>query len=165
MGRYAYRIVFPVWYQKHLIGLIGRDFTGHQEPRYLNSKGEKGLYNYASCERVILSEGVFKALRIERLETGLGSMALLGRSITDFQITQLKKSGCKEIVLWPDPDKPGRKGVVDIAERLTQEGFLTGVVWPVYEAADEEPLETMQTTWSRVEAYTWKLRQRIALAA
>jgi DNA primase len=164
MGKFAYRAIFPVWFQKELKGIVGRDFTGQQEPKYLNSRGEKGLYNWGIAERVLLSEGVFKALRIERLETGFRSMATLGRSITDFQIEQLKAAGCKEVVVWPDPDRPGRQGVVDIANKLTEEGFITGVVWPIYQAADEEPLETMRSTWQRVEGYSWLLRQRIALA-
>lgn len=167
IGRFAYRIIFPVRDGKQLKGIVARDFTNQQEPRYLNSIGDKGLYNCncAPVKTAILSEGVFKALRIERLNTGFASMALLGRDITDFQIEQLRKRECREVILWPDPDRPGRQGAVKIGQKLQENGLLVGVVWPVYQAADEEPLDSMENTWKNVEGFTWGTQQKLALGA
>jgi len=162
IGRLAYRIVFPVTYQEELIGVVARDFTKHQEPKYLNSLGRKGLYNVGGyARRVILSEGVFKVLRIERLGTGFASCGLLGRDITDYQIEQLKEMGCKEIVLWPDPDKPGRQGAAKIGARLSEEGFHVGIVWPLKQAADEEPLDSMEDTWQNLQGWGWLLEKKL----
>lgn len=167
-GRYAYRIVFPVRDDKKLMGIVARDFTDRQEPRYLNSTGDKGLYNCngQDCKTVVLSEGIFKSLRIERLNTGFPSMALLGKFVSEVQLEQLKRRGCKEVILWADPDKPGRMGATTVCDRLAELGYLVGVVWPIWQPADEEPLEAMQTAWNtRVQGWSWRLRQRILLGA
>jgi hypothetical protein len=163
VGRYAYRVLFPVRDQGELKGFVGRDFTGQQFPKYLNSVGDKHIYGSGQpSSRIILSEGIFKSLRISRLGTGFSSMALLGNSISELQQEQLTRYGCREVVLWPDPTPyAGRKGFISVAEKLVVLGMLVGVVWPVMQAADEEPLESMRETWRRVEGWSWGLRQRL----
>lgn len=162
-GRLAYRVVFPVIYQEELIGVVARDFTKCQEPKYLNSMGRKGLYNNTGdfARRAILSEGVFKVLRIERLDTGFASYGLLGKDITEYQVQQLKETGCKEVVLWPDPDRPGRHGAAKVGAKLVEAGFHVGIVWPLKQAADEEPLDSMQDTWNNVQGWGWLLEKRL----
>jgi hypothetical protein len=162
IGRFAYRIIFPVREAGKLMAIVARDFTGQQTPKYLNSIGEKSLYGSGQpSARIILSEGAFKSLRIGRLGTGFSSMALLGKTVTETQQEQLKRFGCKEIVLWPDPDYPGRKGAIAVADKLTELGYPVGIVWPLKQAPDEEPLEEMKESWQRVEGYSWGMRQRL----
>jgi hypothetical protein len=162
IGRLSYRIIFPVTAGRELRGVVARDFTGQQEPKYLNSFGTKSLYNsHKSAMRAVLSEGVFKALRIERLGLGFSSMATLGRDITESQIEQLQAMKCKEVVIWPDPDRPGRRGAVAMADKMTEAGLLVGIVWPVHVPADEEDLEQMLDTWKNISGYSWALRQKL----
>jgi len=113
-GPFKYRIVFPVYLNGVLRGLVGRDFTGKLEPKYKNSVGSKCLYNlpenkHSTC---VLSESVIPALAIERSAKRLGidSLGLLGHSLKDDQIDLLKHY--KRVIVWLDPDQAGVQGIV-----------------------------------------------------
>ena len=163
-GNLAYRIIFPVLVGKELKGIVARDFTGNQQPKYLNSKGDKYLYHFdPKAEVCILSEGVFKALRIARV-TGANSAALLGHDLTPVQLDQLQKSSCRRLILWPDPDLVGRKGVLGIIEKLSDlwDGTLE-VVWPIRTPADEMTLEDLGTSLNHIEINSWSLHQKVLL--
>ena len=158
-GRYAYRIIVPVWVHGKLKGIVARDFTGRQKPKYLNSRGDKYLYGFDPEQTTcVLVEGVFKALRIER--TGKRAAALLGHSLTPTQLTQLRDSQCRRVILFPDPDKVGRKGVVTIADQLREEwqGEIQ-VVWPVTVPADEMRLAALAAVTAH--PYSWKLQDAL----
>jgi len=123
IGKYAYRIIFPVYYKKELQGLVARDFTGQQELPYLNTEGMKSLYNRPnkSHKKAVLCEGVFDCLAIEQILPRLDYdvMAVLGRSLTQLQQEQLKDY--RDIILWPDADTAGVKGFLDVADVLKRE--------------------------------------------
>ena len=153
-GRYAYRIIFPLYVDGKLRGINARDFTGLKEPKYLLSRGEKYLYNFnPKAETVILSEGVIKALRIEQV-THACSASLLGHNLTDTQFRQLKESACRHTIIYPDPlyfasthdtsrisEVASRKGVMEIADRLTEDWTgKVSIVHPVKQPADDAPL-------------------------
>ena len=162
-GRYAYRIIFPIWWENALKMLVCRTFAGG-EPRYLNSRGDKWLDGFdPAAETVVLSEGVFKALRIATA-TGLGSAALLGHNITDVQLDQLRSGKCRRVILWPDPDMAGRTGVVKIAERLLDcwDGEVQ-VVWPVAQPADEMPLTDIAAAVNTARPYGWRVAGELGL--
>jgi DNA primase len=94
-----------------------------------------------------LSEGVFKALALEKTLGGY-SAALLGHDITDAQVEQIVEQGHKEVVLWPDPDKVGVLGMVGVAEKLIQEKIRTKIVYPFPSAdADEMEEEEIWDCW------------------
>ena len=167
-GRYAYRIVFPVICNKALKAIVARDFTGAQKPKYLGSLGEKFLFNFDSRARTcVLSEGAFKALRIEQVVgPDVSSAALLGHDLTPQQLEQIQNSACQKVILYPDPDSVGRKGVVTIGDHLMEEWkkqvFL---VWPVLLPADEAPLADIQTALrSGMNKFSWGSRQRLLVA-
>lgn len=118
VGRYAYRIIFPVTFEGELQGFLGRDFIGKSSRKYLNTPGMRSLYNVPWKRRksFLLAEGVIKALYLEStLEVHAG--ALLGHSITPTQEDMLK--GFSDIVLWPDPDRVGVKGFLQVAQQLS----------------------------------------------
>ena len=156
IDKYAYRIVMPVYVKRELKAIVARDFTGRQEPKYLNSKGEKYLFGFDPEEKtVVLAEGIFKALRIEL--SGRPAAALLGHDITPIQIEQLKDSRCEKVVFWPDVDLVGRRGVHEAAIKLldtTWKGTVE-VAWPVTKPADEMTLEELRDTPS--VPYDWGL--------
>jgi DNA primase len=159
VGNYAYRVVFPLWYNGKLQGFVARDIAGW-EPRYL-SGGRKALFNPRPAETLILAEGVFKALRIERA-LGCPVGATLGRELTDYQLEQLLALDVRHIVLWPDPDKAGRQGCIRSAELLRANGFDVSVVWPVSKPADEALLDEIQQSY-RVRPYNWQMQAKLML--
>jgi len=158
-GRYAYRIIMPVWVDKKLRGIVARDFTGRQQPKYLNSKGDKYLFGFdANAETVVLAEGIFKALRLQ--QAGWPAAALLGHDLTDIQLEQLQNSKCQKAILFPDPDPVGRQGVIHIADKLANAwSGKVEVVWPVVLPADEMPLEALRGV--QIQPFNWAVSQRL----
>lgn len=141
-GRYGYRIVFPIYNGKELLGFNSRDFTGKKTPKYLISKGLiKPLYHFdPNASSVILSEGIIKALRIAQV-TDMNSASLLGHNLTDLQLEQIQASQCQHIVLYPDPDTVGRRGMLSVADKLNENWRgRVSFIWPIPGLADEIPL-------------------------
>lgn len=165
-GRYAYRILFPVWWRRKLKGIVARDFTKTAKIKYLNSPGEKYLYNLPSkCQSVILSEGVFKALAIEKA-TDEVSAALLGHSITSNMIKQLKYANCKEITIWPDPDAVGIEGALTVAQQLKDIAKVYFISPVPIKQADELSSEEILHRYKARVPYSFTLyRQAAAKAA
>jgi hypothetical protein len=165
-GRYGYRIVFPVVEGRVLRGIVARDFTGTQTPKYLNSPGDKWFWGFQpEAETVVLAEGIIKALKI-RTATGQSASALLGHTLTVSQRQQLDRSQCKHVVLWPDPDRVGRQGVCKIADDLVSSWpGVVSVVWPVAKPADDMTMSEIQEAWKTVAPYTWTVCQRMSLSA
>jgi len=163
-GRYSYRIIFPVYWLGRLKGIVARDFTKQALAKYLNSPGEKYLYNLPdTATDIILSEGVFKALAIEAA-TGLPSAALLGHSLTEIMLKQLRytmKSFHKlSITIWPDPDSVGRKGAIEVAKQLTDNFTMAKIylVSPVPDKqADELSAGEIRDRYKARVPYSWAL--------
>jgi DNA primase len=131
--RYKNSIIFPVpMADGKLAGIVSRDYTGKRDPKYLNSIGTKVIYNVFgdySEVAVILSEGITKALAIERaVGEGICSGATLGHSITDTQIEGLKKF--REVILFPDPDYAGLVGFIGVAANLRPVVRKVTMAWP-----------------------------------
>lgn len=163
-GNYAYRVIFPNVVGARVAGFIARDFTNCQEPRYLFSRGPKSLYNWrVGSKKIIVTEGVFKALRIEQV-TNISVVATLGSTMLPGQVGLVQDGGVQTIVVWPDPDKAGCKGCVETCELLVTAGLSVQVVWPVTEPPDEASLDTLRANLRIVQPYTWRLRNEIVLA-
>lgn len=132
IGDYAYRIVFPVYFKRKLVGLVCRDFTGQSDLRYKNSVGDKFLYNarsYPTSDTAILSEGIFDCLSIERALPTFDSIALLGHSLTpETEAYLLQKY--KKLIVWSDPDVAGLMGSIKIAESFRMIGRQVEFVPP-----------------------------------
>ena len=174
MGRYAYRIIFPVWspgkrtgnviQARKLVGIVGRDFTGRQEPKYLNSRGVKAIWNAprSPLDDFILAEGIIKGLAIERA-LGIESGALLGHSISDAQIDMLTPA--RRVFLWPDPDQVGAQGFLDVAGKLQAAGKSVWLPWPMphLQADDDEP-EGLCAKFAAAMPYSEDLDRKYRLA-
>lgn len=121
---FHHRIVVPVYYQGKLKGLVGRDFTGKQEPKYKNSIGIKVVYNVPrrKAQTGLLVEGIFDSLACQRgcggttVHGSVDSLGVLGHSLTDTQLEQLQ--GYKKFILWPDPDQAGIFGFLKMVPDL-----------------------------------------------
>lgn len=165
--RYRYRLIFPVKDAANdLVGFVGRDWTGHHPAKYMNSMGTtKSVYNARPdkypCQIIVLSEGVTKSLAIERaLDYEFCSAASLGNSLTDNQIQQLKDFD--EVVLFPDPDKAGMHGYLEMAANLAGIKKTTMAwPWPKKQADDltgKEVLEHLKARKKYTMTMDWKLR-------
>jgi hypothetical protein len=162
-GRYAYRVIFPVYVNKQLKAINARDFTGSQTPKYLTSRGDKYLYRFdPEARTVVFSEGSIKALRIAQA-TSANSSALLGHSLTEHQVQQIEASKCQEVILFPDPDRVGRRGFVRVADQFAQlqKRVSLKIVWPVPQPADELPLAEISKMLAVPLAYSWETKQTV----
>ncbi len=162
LGDYAWRVVFPVYEGKQLHALVARALNSNMKPRYLNSHGEKHLYNFhPTSPTIVLLEGVFKCLRVEQVSNGTNACALLGHDITDLQLEQLTKAGVKNVVLWPDPDRAGRRGMLHVDEKL-KESSITCQLVTSSEPADEAAMVDLQACWDTRKPMNWGARRLLA---
>lgn len=168
-GQYAWRILFPVYGEDgEVYGIVGRDFSGTQSPKYLNSPGLKLLWGaHIPDQTAVVVEGALDALAVERalLNTRpkFKPVARLGTAITPAQLGQLKKF--QEIVILPDSDAPGVHGAIELARQCAQEQFQVKVAVPKA-LDDRDPGDMSQgevltavdgaVLWS--QATEWRLR-------
>jgi DNA primase len=126
----AYRVVFPVYVRGKLCGLVGRDFTGKQDPVYKNSVGGKALYNVQDHPRktVVLMEGIFDTLASEKpaAKIHMDVNGLLGHDLTDDQLELIDH--CKTVILWLDPDAAGLKGLLTIPKKIPKDKIVRAVL-------------------------------------
>lgn len=166
--RYKRRIIFPVKSQEgELLGIVARDWTGISTKKYLNSTGAKSLYNVRtdvySKKLMILSEGIVKALAIERATRyKLCSAASLGNNMKDTLVNQLTQF--EEVCLFPDPDAPGMRGFIGIAQNLEAVVKKVSMAWPwpKKQADDLKPEEIREAIRNR-KPYTMTLEWRLRL--
>jgi len=134
VGKYAYRAIFPIYYQGKLRGFVGRGITDEQKPPYLNSVGEKWLFNSPdrpsnAGRKCILVEGIFDCVRLHRLlSEKYDVMAVLGHSLTEKQEEVLLPY--RKVVLWSDPDSAGITGFLRVAEQMHFAGKKVQIVPP-----------------------------------
>jgi Toprim-like len=119
-GKYAGRIIIPIYWLGKLTGLVTRAIRNDLEPKYKNSVGDKALFGCPkkqTSHSCILTEGCFDAMACERV---VGKehdcLALLGSSVSDKQLKLLEHYST--YTLWPDCDQGGIEGFTRIANRL-----------------------------------------------
>lgn len=119
VGRYAYRIIFPVINDHELHGFVARDFSGLAEAKYLNSFGGKALYNLpeGKQKKLLLVEGVFDVLACERANLNIAIIGNLGSKLKKKQVKIIKKL-CRIIYVWCEPDPAGVVGTIKRAKQL-----------------------------------------------
>lgn len=103
-GKYAGRIIIPIYHNKRLLYFVARDFTGQAIKRYLNPAISTNniIFNLERASKnkhcVILTEGVFDAIRI-----GKNAVSLLGKILHAGQKQMLLKQEFEEFVICFDP--------------------------------------------------------------
>ena len=105
IGDFKHRIVAPVYLDKKIVSLIGRDITGKSELRYKTLAVSKSkmsikstLYNIDSVNRdVIVVEGIFDCWRI-----GDSCVATMGTKFTAEQVLQFR--GLRNVHILFDAD-------------------------------------------------------------
>lgn len=168
VGRFAFRIVMPVYYKRELCGLVGRSWCG-REPKYLNSTGKRVIWNMDRREGpqiLILAEGIFKAMALEAAGPSAvyRASALLGHSITEVQLDQIEECGFRRVVVWPDPDPQGIKGARQICEQLQERGLEASIPWPLpTRQADEMDASELDLRLRKRESFGRMTRWRMTL--
>jgi len=164
-GRYAYRVVFPMWTGFQLLGFTARDFTLRQQTKYLHNPGPKYMYNRmddAHCDVAIISEGPLDALSIERAGVVPDCLATLGHHImTDTQREQLRRY--KHLVFWPDPDKVGIQGFIECADAMSATHKVSMIRMPAWwekDPGDMTPAEIQD--YFRPVAWSASLSMRMS---
>ena len=136
IGRSRARVVFPIRHKNKLLGFSGRTLVD-AEPKWLHSPGLRSVYP-ARCgfnkTTVIIVEGIVDALVVERWVPGADVLALLGTHLSEQKMQWLDLYS--NIVLWLDPDLPGRKATVAIAPQLEDYGKRVSVVQSEKDPAD-----------------------------
>lgn len=172
-GRLRNRIVFPVTHDGYFLGTVNRDFSGLSDARYKNSFGDRSLWGCdttSSGEVLVLAEGIFKALAVERTLNRLrwkkthGFAAINGSDLSTLQVSQLRASNWGTIFILPDPDKIGLKKALKIADQLVREKFTVRVPskYPKQQA-DDMPPEVLERILKSAVPYTWSYESRLRL--
>ena len=125
-GRYAGRIIIPVYTNKELKTFVARAI-GDLEPKVLtppNSKAAEALFGYdmryEESKTLIIVEGVFDALRVLTVLNGIPTnvVATLGAHMTDQQRRLVIQTEAKTVILMRDNDEAGMKASVREAREL-----------------------------------------------
>jgi len=136
------RIAIPIIDRnKKLIAYCGRAIDPNTYPKYLfprNFNKSKHLFNIqnimpSSPKPVFVVEGFFDCLHI--LKLGFDAVALMGNSISQYQLEILKQLD-RAYILMLDGDEAGRKGMQKAKQLIKQEKL---VCKPVYLADVIEP--------------------------
>lgn len=140
-GRYAYRIVIPIYCEGKLKGIVSRALLASQKPKYKNSVGDKAIFGLPKGEHsdgLVITEGTFDALAVDRAAgDDYNCVSALGHSLTARQIGYIE--GYRTYILWLDPDAAGIKGTISMAEQLKVIGHVK-VVMPRVNDADPDEL-------------------------
>lgn len=164
-GKFAHRVIFPVYWMGALKSLVARDFTDTSVLRYKNSQGSKFIWNLPSKRKeVVLSEGILKSLAIER-NSSARAAALLGMHLSQTMLSQLRESAVERVIIWPDPGKPGVNGAKQLALQLVGEGYKVSVVHPTPNAQADELTDTAvaHAYHFNVVPFDWALEQKMAV--
>lgn len=96
---------------------------GNQKVKYL-SKGTKPLTFFGEGSTLVCVEDILSAIKISRLSPEFCALPLLGCSLNQDFIPELKRR-FKSVVVWLDRDKA--KNAIDIARNLKQRGIYATV--------------------------------------
>jgi len=124
IGRYAYRVVVPVFTKRLLRTFVARSIVGGVEPKVLrpeqNGQQIPALFGIDDLKSstVFLVEGVFDAMRI-----GDHAVATLGTNLSPEQRDLLRQAGVHDVVLLWDGDDAGRIGSARVADQLSAAMF------------------------------------------
>lgn len=158
-GRFAYRILFPVWVGKKIGGVVGRDYTGKQTPPYLNSRGvARGVFNLHRVQQgqaIVMVEGVMDCLSVERV--GYRAVAPLGRILDDEQLALIRKKHVSSVTILIDWDKDGISSAQETAQKLLSLEIPVKIARPVDGMKDAGAMLREQVHRSLYWATPWTL--------
>lgn len=127
----THKLVIPLRCKGQLVSFSFRNLAD-QGPKYLNPRDFKKthyLFNLpaTSGEDLLLVEGELDALAVS-VRAGLNAAAVKGSSLSEEQVTLLKASKPRRLLVCLDNDEAGSTGEKKIIERLKGESLRLAVV-------------------------------------
>lgn len=130
-GRYAMRVVFPVFEGGELYSWTARAINKDMEPKYLMApNGERKLWGIIDRPQVVIAEGVIKSLYLEKVirkvygRDNLSFVSSLGNFVTEAQVEQLVRNKVTEAYVYPDPPSNASfQGTLRTANLLRENGI------------------------------------------
>lgn len=114
-GRYAERIIIPIYEFGSLKYFVGRTYT-NREPRYLNAMADRKPIIFTTfkypVERVFITEGIFDALRVGKL---FPAASILGKVISKEQAIKISRLAKEAYIML---DKDAAKDSIEIVKIL-----------------------------------------------
>jgi hypothetical protein len=105
-GRYANRVVLPVYMGGQLVWWQARDWTGRAQSKYLSPAGEKRrvLFNLDRVVKrgegcILLVEGIFDALSVPD-----HGVAMMGKELSEAQLCLILQARPTAVLVGLDPD-------------------------------------------------------------
>jgi DNA primase len=129
-GRFANRVIFPIYYDDTLVGFTGRTLdSSTKEMKYLHSTGLKTksvIYPYNLLKghrRIYVVEGVMDALSL--IEKGFPAMCNFGvaDNFTMPKVSEMVRIGIEEVYLMFDKDKAGEEAEIEILQNQNLQFF------------------------------------------
>jgi len=122
-GKYAFRIIIPIYKDHKLISFTSRDITDQSDIPYLHASPEESLIKAKQCVynidtvpeygEGVLVEGVFDCWKL-----GDKCMCTLGTNLSGQQYTEIAKKNLKRLYVMNDNDRAGK-----IAARITAQAL------------------------------------------
>ncbi len=106
-GRFAGRVIFPIFYNGQLVSYVGRAINPALSPKVLNPTSNEAnppshyLYNYDRVRfysSLVLTEGTFDCITTGVIDYHYGAVASFGKKLSQEQIKLIFQSSFKEII-------------------------------------------------------------------
>lgn len=111
-GKYAFRIIIPIFLNGQLVSFSSRDVTGYAKIRYLHASASECairpkdlIYGFDTIDiggSAILVEGIFDAWRL-----GKGAICSFGTQLSGKQFVEISKLELKNLFIFFDQDRGG----------------------------------------------------------
>jgi DNA primase len=117
------RLIIPIYRDKNLVGIEGRDVTGKQNPKVLYCRGSKvdSIFNLDSLsieEPIIITEGVLDTVKIWQ-NISKNVCSIFGVALSNKQVETI--DSFKKVILFPDGDEAGIGVIEELYEVLNLE--------------------------------------------
>ena len=120
-GKYAFRVIIPIFKNKELVSFTSRDVTGYAKIPYLHASKRECLirpkdliYGYDEIPKggdAVLVEGVFDKWRL-----GDGAICSFGTMVSGKQLVELSSMKINNLYILFDSDKPGKIAAKQLAK-------------------------------------------------
>jgi DNA primase len=142
------RVVLPVFDDSRLVYWQARSIDG-REPKYLGAAIDKRhiVAQFGKGPANVLVEDILSAFRVGEVGRGV---ALLGTSLTDKVLAKLIAER-KPVIVWLDPDRPGRDAARSICNTLSLVGLKHR---QIVTRRDPKLLSRSDIAWLLTQAYS-----------
>lgn len=115
------RVVLPVVKDGQVIYWQARAVMPDHQPKYLNPDIDKAsiIPKYGSADVIVLTEDILSAAKVGMVYEG---WSMMGVKLSTLALSEIIQTG-KPVIVWLDPDKAGRDGMVKTVRSLRSTGI------------------------------------------